>query len=301
MKKALLYFTAIVGFCAFISCEKEVNFNLPASISEKVVVEGSIEIGIPPVVMLTKSFGFFSKLDLSTLQNAFISGAQVSVSDGSRTVNLREYSIDTMGNFFKFYSVDSANLADLTFLGQAGRSYQLKIVVGGETYEAVTTIPQPAHAAFDTIWSEPFENPDTEHPEYRRVMVRYNDPPELGNRFRIFIQQNSRPFTAGRFSTMNDDIINGTSTDLDFYNVLSPMDTSTQEGRFAFLPDDTVTIKFSAIDKKTYDFWQTLDFSVGTTGNPFSTPVKVPTNISNGALGIWGGYAPTFKTVIVRE
>lgn len=301
MKKVLLYCAVVAGFFSFMSCEKEVNFNLPASISEKIVVEGGIEIGTPPVVLLTNSFGFFSKLDLGTLQNAFISGAQISVSDGSRTVNLREYAIDTLGNFYKFYSVDSANIADLTFIGQAGKSYQLKIVVDGETYEAVTTIPQPAHAAFDTIWSEPFETPDPEHPEYRRVMVRYNDPPELGNRFRIFIRQNSRPFLAGRFSTMNDDIINGTSTDLDFYNVLNPMDTSTAEGRFAFLPDDTVTIKFSAIDKTTYDFWQTLDFSVGTTGNPFSTPVKVPSNISNGALGIWGGYAPTFKTVIVRE
>lgn len=301
MKKALLYFTAIAGFCAFISCEKEVKFNLPASITEKVVVEGGIEIGTPPVVLLTNSFGFFSKLDLSTLQNAFISGAQISVSDGSRTVNLREYSIDTMGNFYKFYSVDSSNIADLTFLGQAGRSYQLKIVIGDETYESVTTIPQPVPAAFDSIWSEPFETPDPDHPEYRRVMVRYNDPPELGNRYRIFIQQNDRPFIAGRFSTMNDDIINGTSTNLDFYNVISPMDTSTQEGRFAFFPDDKVTIKFSAIDRTTYNFWQTLDFSVGTTGNPFSTPVKVPSNISNGALGIWGGYAPIYKTVIVRQ
>ncbi|OJV52210.1 MAG: hypothetical protein BGO31_00635 [Bacteroidetes bacterium 43-16] len=301
MKKALLYVAFITGSFYLISCEKEVNFNLPASISEKVVVEGGIELGTPPLVLLTNSFGFFSKLDLSTLQNAFISGAQISVSDGSRTVNLREYSIDTLGNFYKFYSVDSSNAADLTFIGQAGKSYQLKIVVDGKTYESTTTIPQPVSAAFDSIWSEPFENPDPEHPEYRRVMVRYNDPPELGNRFRIFIQQNNRPFTAGRFSTLDDNITNGTTTTLDFYNVLSPMDTSTQDGRFAFLPDDVVTIKFSAIDKATYDFWQTLDFSVGTTGNPFSTPVKVPSNISNGALGIWAGYAPTYKTVTVKE
>lgn len=301
MKKALLYVAFIAGSFYLISCEKEVNFNLPASISEKVVVEGGIELGTPPLVLLTNSFGFFSKLDLSTLQNAFISDAQVSVSDGSRTVNLREYSIDTLGNFYKFYSVDSSNAADLTFIGQAGKSYQLKIVVDGKTYESTTTIPQPVSAAFDSIWSEPFENPDPEHPEYRRVMVRYNDPPELGNRFRIFIQQNNRAFTAGRFSTLDDNITNGTTTTLDFYNVLSPMDTSTQDGRFAFLPDDVVTIKFSAIDKATYDFWQTLDFSVGTTGNPFSTPVKVPSNISNGALGIWAGYAPTYKTVTVKE
>lgn len=283
----------------FVSCEKEVDFNLPSSVSEKVVVEGGIEVNVPPIVMLTKSFGFTSSINLGTLQDAFISGAAISVSDGSKTVHLKEYSIDTLNNKYNFYSVDTANPIDFSFVGQSGKTYALKIELNGKIYESTTTIPNAV--PFDSIWSVPFDDPDPEHPEFRKVMVKYTDPIEMGNRYRVFIKQNSRPFIARRFSTFEDAIINGTTTEMDYYNVLSPMDTSTNMASYAFLPGDTVTIKFSAIDKTTYDFWQTLDFSVGTTGNPFATPVKVPTNISNGALGIWGGYAPTYKTVVITD
>lgn len=299
MKWTIQALAITISSVLFISCEKEVDFDLPSSVSEKLVVEGSIETGIPPVVLLTKSFGFFSSLDLGSLENAFITGALVSVTDGSRTVILREYSIDTLGNKYNFYSVDTANPADFSFVGQAGKSYQLKIEHEGKVFESSTTIPYPV--PFDSIWSAPFDDPDPQHPEYRKVMVKYTDPVELGNRFRVFIKQNSRPFIARRFSTMDDAVINGTTIEMDFYNVTSPMDTATDMGRFAFFPGDTVTIKFSAIDRGTYDFWQTLDFSVGTTGNPFATPIKVTSNISNGALGVWGGYAPTYKTIVITE
>ncbi|MCY1535045.1 hypothetical protein D9M68_704340 [compost metagenome] len=63
---------------------------------------------------------------------------------------------------------------------------------------------------------------------------------------------------------------------------------------------DTVTVKWSAIDRTTYTFWQTLEFSIGTTGNPFSTPIKVGSNVSNGALGIWAGYSSAYKTLIIN-
>ncbi len=299
MKKVFQFSAIAISALLFVSCEKEVNFNLPSSVSEKIVVEGGIEVNVPPVVMLTKSFGFTSSIDLGTLQDAFISGALITVSDGSRTVTLKEYSIDTLNNKYNFYSVDTANPADFSFVGVSGKSYQLKIELDGKTYESSTSVPYAV--PFDSIWSVPFDEPVDEHPEYRKVMVKYTDPIELGNRYRVFIKQNNRPFIARRFSTMDDAIINGTTTEFDYYNVLSPMDTSTDMGSYAFIPGDTVTIKFSAIDKTTYDFWQTLDFSVGTTGNPFATPVKVPTNISNGALGIWGGYAPTYKTVVITD
>ncbi len=299
MKKRILYTISALGLLSLLSCEKEVSFNLADTVSEKLVVEGSIETGLPPVVSLTKSFGFFSSLDLGSLQDAFISGATITVSDGSRTVNLREYAIDTLGNLYKFYSVDTANSADLSFVGESGKSYQLKIAYNGAHYESTTYVPFPVD--MDSIWAAPFDIPVADHPEYRKVVVKYTDPVELGNRYRVFIKQNSRPFIAGRFSTMDDAIINGTSIELDYYNVVNPMDTATTIDRFAFIPGDTVTLKFSAIDKGTYDFWQTLDFSVGTTGNPFSTPIKVSSNISNGALGVWGGYAPSYISIIVNE
>ena len=65
-------------------------------------------------------------------------------------------------------------------------------------------------------------------------------------------------------------------------------------------PGDTVTLKWCSIDKATYDFWSTYEYSLGTLGNPFSTPIHVKSNISNNALGIWAGYGAVFKTLIIE-
>ncbi|HTO16247.1 MAG TPA: DUF4249 domain-containing protein [Edaphocola sp.] len=286
-------------FFFIVSCEKEVSFNLPKDITDKVVVDGSIELNQPPFVLLTKSFGFFAKIDSNMLQNTFLNGAQIFVSDGTRTIQLKEYSIDTIGNKFSFYTVDTSRPADLTFIGQVGPVYQLKIIYNGVTFEAKTTIPKPV--AFDSLWSEPFPTSNPEHPEYRRIAASYTDPPELGNRYRYFISTNNSPFVAPSFSTIDDEVINGNNVTMNFYNVSSATDTATGIERFAFLPGDSVVIKLSAIDKGSFVFWETLEFSVGSTGNPFSTPLKVPSNISNGALGVWTGYGSTFNKVYIKE
>ena len=66
-----------------------------------------------------------------------------------------------------------------------------------------------------------------------------------------------------------------------------------------FRKGDTVTLKLSGIDKPTYDFWRTMEYTYGSVGNPFSSPIKVTTNISGGALGYFGGYASQYKTIII--
>jgi hypothetical protein len=299
MKKLFASVIILIGIIAgFSSCEKEVNFNLPTDITEKLVVEGRIEAGQPPFVLLTKSLGFFSKIDLGNLQNSFIHGATVKVSDGTRTIQLREYNIDTLNNSYSFYTVDTANPADLTFLGVQGRSYKLTIDYQGKIHEASTFIPHVK--ALDSIWAEQLPELVDNNPDFRQLKARYTDPDTPGNSVRIFTSRNSEGYLTDRFSTYNDDIINGTSIDIDISNGIQPMDTFNFMTYRYFERGDTVTVKWSAIDRTTYTFWQTLEFSIGTTGNPFSTPIKVGSNVSNGALGIWAGYSSAYKTLIIN-
>jgi hypothetical protein len=44
-----------------------------------------------------------------------------------------------------------------------------------------------------------------------------------------------------------------------------------------------------------------MEFSYASVGNPFSTPTKVMSNISNGALGYFGGYASQYRTLIIPQ
>ncbi len=62
---------------------------------------------------------------------------------------------------------------------------------------------------------------------------------------------------------------------------------------------DTVTLKLSNINKTTYDFWRTMEYTYASVGNPFASPVKVLSNISNNALGYFGGYASQYRTIII--
>ncbi len=68
MKKYILYlFVTSLLF----SCRKEISLDFPP-VPEKLVVQGSIEPGFPPYVILTRNQGYFETIDSSTYNNLFI-------------------------------------------------------------------------------------------------------------------------------------------------------------------------------------------------------------------------------------
>ncbi|HRG92307.1 MAG TPA: DUF4249 family protein, partial [Chitinophagaceae bacterium] len=108
MKTKLFFFFSLLALILS-SCEKDVNFDLDET-APKLVVEASIENGQAPVVYLSKSIGFFSRIDPATLSANFVRNAQVFVSNGTRTHQLKEYSIPVPGGYnFYYYSADPSS------------------------------------------------------------------------------------------------------------------------------------------------------------------------------------------------
>ena len=66
MKKYLFIFSILL-----ISCEEEITLNLSQA-ENKLVVEGSIEPGFPPYVILTKNQGYFDPINQDTYNNLFV-------------------------------------------------------------------------------------------------------------------------------------------------------------------------------------------------------------------------------------
>jgi hypothetical protein len=62
---------------------------------------------------------------------------------------------------------------------------------------------------------------------------------------------------------------------------------------------DSIVVKYCNIDKATYDFWRTMEYSYTNIGNPFASPNKVLSNIQGGGLGYFGGYAAQYKTIVI--
>lgn len=293
----LLLFVAAT-IITLVSCEKEVDINLGEG-QERLVVEGSIETGMPPYVVLTKSVGYFSKLDLTTLQNSFVHGAQVSVSDGAVTAQLQEYTISPLpGISLSYYTVDTTG--GNWMKGIENKTYTLNIKYDGQVYEARTKIPAPT--PLDSLVTALPSFVREDNPDARQLKVYFKDPDTPGNYMRYYTKRNNEQYFAGLNSVYPDEIINGKQfeTELPLGEDRNRPEMNFDSLGYAY-PGDTVTLKWCAIDKETYNFWSTFEYAIGTIGSPFASPIRVKTNISNNALGIWGGYGTLYYTIVIKK
>ncbi len=278
-----------------ISCEKEVHINL-ASSPPQVVVNGAIETNLPPYVILTSTISFFSNVDLTTLQNSFLHGATVTVSDGTKTITLKEYMLDTGASAkFYIYSVDTSDPSNL-MLGVVGKTYMLSVSYNGTTYTSNTAIPNPK--GVDTLWfGKPvFQNSKTPA-NAEQLFANYTDPDTPGNYVRYFTKRNSQPFyPVGIFS---DEVVNGkVVTDIGLFAGYEDTNNANGDSLRYFYPGDTAMLKWCEIDKGVYTFWNTYYYAASAAGNPFASPINVTSNLTNGALGLWVGYGSLYYTII---
>ena len=292
----LCILTVFAWVIAFTGCEKEVHINL-ASSPTQVVVQGAVETGVPPYVFLSSTIGFFSKLDLNSLENSFLHGASITVSDGSKTVTLKAYSFDT-GSSSKFYiySIDTSNLADL-MVGEVGKFYTLSITYNGKTYTSVTKIPAPK--GIDSMWFDaPIFTSKKTPDSAKQLYLNYTDPDTPGNNVRYYTKRNSDQFYPG--DQFNDQVVNGKPlTKIPLYAGYNHTADANRDSLEYFYKGDTVTLKWSEIDTKVYNFWNSYAYALNALGNPFSSPINLQTNMTNGALGIWGGYGSLSYTLVV--
>jgi hypothetical protein len=288
-------FLLLICLILFITaCEKGISFK-PQNADTSVVVEAYIENGQPPMVLISRSLDYFSKISADLLANSFVRNAEVIVSNGTRTHKLKEYGIPT-GNGYTvyYYSIDSANLAT-AFVGEFNKAYSLTITVDGKVYTANTTIPTLAKTV-DSLWWKPAPaNPDTTKVV---VMSRVKDPPGFGNYIRYFNRVNDSAFLPPPASVFDDQIIDGITYEIEMEKGVDRNREIDFENYSFFTRGDTITLKFTNIDKATFDFWRTMEFSYASIGNPFSSPTKVLGNVK-GALGYFGGYAVQYRTLII--
>jgi hypothetical protein len=219
------------------------------------------------------------------------------IKSGTDSTVLREYSYPVGTATIYFYTIDSA-ITGLPFLGQLNKTYTMRIDAGGKSYASQTTIPLLAKTV-DSIWAKQApDNPDT----LKRVMfARITDPPGLGNYIRYFTSVNDSAFLPGLNSVYDDDVTDGTIYN---YQIFKGVDKSQEidPNEFGyFKKGDTVSAKLCNIDKATYDFWRTLEYSQQSVGNPFSQPGVVLGNISGGALGCFSGYAAQYRRIIITK
>ncbi|HWB63559.1 MAG TPA: DUF4249 family protein [Chitinophagales bacterium] len=312
------------------ACSKEVNIDIPAQ-AKQVVVEGSIENNVPPIVLLTQSQEFFGNLNLNNLSAYFVHGAQVKVtgSDGSEVqlqefclqdLNLPQDETDQLLSALGYTSIDSQSVVNVcaytvpdivtyyltgtcSYTGKEHTTYNLDIVCpslsgSADSTHITASTYIPTALGMDSLVVRPDPDPKTAD-SMAAVYAYVTVPDTFGNFLRYKTKRNNEPFYNPAGGSVYDDklfvgrnlglpIERGQSPDADFN-----LSTDTY-----FWKGDTVTVKWSNIDSKTYQFYFTLENDGG--GSPFSSPVKIQGNVTN-AYGIWAGYGTKYYTVIIPQ
>jgi hypothetical protein len=270
---------------------------------------------MPPIVLLTKSQGYFDPTDLATYQNSFVRNATVLISSDGVTDTLALFCTSTIDPILlplvaEFTGIPEQVLLSLdvcayislnpAFFGTVGSSYALTIQHEGATYTSNTYIPQPV--PLDSLYfkSEP---PGS---DYGFLWARMNEPAGLGNAYRWFttrlnIMPDGSPkdfsFKPPFGSVFNDEFIEGLTFDFAYARHTGDQDDELDREAY-YRVGDTVAVKFTTIPFDAYQFFRALETQESSAGSPFASPSNIPSNIQGGALGLWVGYGVSYDTAV---
>ena len=316
MKKYITYL--LVSTVFLFSCKKEVQIDIPGY-EEKLVIDGQIEPNSPPFVILTTTKNIYAPTDIQAYLNSFISGAKITVSNGTKTVVLDEICTDNLppgseamvAQLFGIAPEDLAGIKicaystfDTDIWGEIGKTYTLKVELDGKEYNSSTTIETPV--GFDkTFWK-----PEANYPDYGFGWATLSDPASGYNAYIMEVKRinlntdgNERDplFTKLFNPVFNDEFVNGTTFDFGFDNPMNYGDDSVPNNLKGWYKiGDTVVTRLCQLDPLAFEFLEKKYVQINSAGNPFGVPTNIPSNITGGAIGAWIGYSPAYDTLIVK-
>jgi len=302
----------------FTSCQKEIKLDLP-EYEPRFVVDGKIETGLPPFILLTTTKNIFAPADLDTLFGSYIDDAIVEISDGSVTDTLQQICTDEIPKeleeaasiFFGIpkelmskYHLCAYSTLNPLFIGTPGKTYSIKINYQGKTYRSSTKIESPV--TFDSLYWKP----ENSIKDYGLIYADIKDPASQQNNYywEVLRLKNDKygnnvdmKFYKTRNPTFDDQFFNGLPFSFFYENPRSRFDeTIPEEYRGYYQRGDTVLVKFSTIGRNEYIYYRKKHSQLNSAGSPFASPINIPSNISNNALGIWAGFSTTYQLLICR-
>ena len=318
------------------SCQEEITLDLPKA-DDKLVIEGSIENGFPPYIIITKNGGYFDPIDNETFDNLFVNDIEsveiwYNDNDGVKLDSVILEQITFFDSLPPIYTdinflnnnvdFETGELTSPYDFSKPGRTYYLEIKWNNQVISSSTTIPEVT--PLDCLWVKKSENNDKEFKYDIRGL--YSDPADQNNfilvkskRIQHFeykdsleCQAKDRPDNSLKLIDAGSDIlINGQSFETYFprpkdsgnpfpdgnYNAYH---TEICEEDTLEFKEDIVLIKYCQIDEPSLKFWRGLVRQVGTNGNPFAEPLNLVSNINNG-LGVFTGYGSVYYKVKIIE
>lgn len=248
----------------------------PVEVQPELVVEGWIDAGGHPLVMLHKSLTFDEPVDSveQVIADKLVYFGKVTISDGSQSVILTGRLDTTLLPPYRYSTVE--------IIGEPGKTYTLTAEYDGHTATAVTTIPQEM-ACLDSIV----------------VRRKAGDAGAMDIRIYPSHRGKGKGYYALFYRYMGEKqyvlCFNGVFTDevhsLPVYHDLAAGTIGQDSVQVLFRQDDRIELKVVRLDVASYDFWRTFASITTTSGMAFM-PVygNILSNITGGK-GYWCGYA----------
>ena len=300
----------------FFSCQEEITPNLPQAI-EKIVVEGAIEQGFPPYVILTKSQAYFEPINNDTYNNLFVKDASVLVwvynEDGTKDSVILSQLPPPFDTIPVYTDTNIIYNPGTEFVGEVGKTYFLEVKWNDKIITSSTTIPKPT--PLDCLWVE--QNKTSKKEWKCDIRAVYSDDGNIQNNILIkskrleHWEKDSDSISAIKTNDSrlllvdvgSDVLINGESFETYFPRPSNdggfPFGTYNADhykNDSIFLPHDIALIKFCQIDNPSLKFWRGVVRQSTSNNNPFTEPMNLVSNISNG-LGAWTGYGSVYYKV----
>ena len=330
MKKPL-GIIGIIGtlILVLIGCEKDITIDLPEG-EAKIVVQGSIEQGQPPIVLLSYSSGYFDPADAKSIANSYVRDAQVKMIHGGDTITLDMYCTadltpEELVVASQLLGLPSETIVALNIclytslnpqhFGVAGETYTLRVDKDEHHLYAVTKVNFPI--PLDSIWFAPpsgnaqdslgfiygnLTDPDSLGNAYRWSAKRINHYPQWINDPYLRGQQKDLNFTNPLPSVFDDEFFNGLTFEFAYYRGVIPFSDKfddTGEERGFYKRGDTVVVRGCSIDMNVFKFFKSYEDQLANQGSPFATPSNVKSNVQGG-LGVWAGYGAYYDTLVCQ-
>jgi hypothetical protein len=272
--------SAIILVLTSLSCTERINIGLDEGMV-RLVVEGSVTTDtMAHRVVLTKTTSYYYSESAPA-----VTGASVSISDGSQRVDLSEVEPGV-------YETDPS------FSGVEGQSYDLQITlaspVGGHS-EYSATAKMNKKVTLDSL--KLVYQPDWSAEGFYEARCFFKDPP-TADYYRILVYRNGMMIsdTLDEWFVTDDRFFNGAYVE---GASVAFFDQGSERERLH--AGDEITIELDCIDKAYADFlWGAQSETWGSNPLFSGPPANVKGNINNGAIGFFGAYTTSRSGVKVE-
>jgi len=258
----------IFFFFLFCGCQKVISVHLDSGATQY-VIEGVVTDqpgGSSVSISQTKDFSGNNTF-------AGVSGAAVTISCGGASYLLTESSSGV-------YTCNGLT-------GVPGNTYSMTVVLGGHTFTASSTMPNPV-VGIDSLYVRTGVLTDK-----RYVTVVYSDPAGIPNYYRWVQYVNGRKEKTNFFG--NDEFTDGLTirAQLDFNNDTNDPNRDIKTG-------DSVRIDMINIDSAVYQYWFALQQNADGSGQSAS-PANPTGNIAGGCLGYFSAQGVRTRELVVGK